>query len=332
MDYATIEIVGLLAEEHVPYLAPLCGGLVRNMADSCTFAPDVIEQIAAAEAKGIRRLLVIVDSVGGSYRVGLEIHDHLLSYADRGGEVIVYVRNRASSVAPLVALAGTFIVLDPSARGYLVHAAWSEHGEPAIDRANLACATRIAFRTFLPARELYEMICSRGYSGTLFQGIAAVQTGFADELGSLERARDLAAGRAPIPTTLRRVEMARRAREQDVGLSNRFDNLNGALGTEGFSWPNTPTLYPLSPSEALASRHEMAARNWTAQNGVPAGRFEGVAWSPTLARFCAIGSNGPSGFCVTTSDGTNYAAQTIPAGAYKGICWDPAAGKYIAVG
>jgi hypothetical protein len=58
----------------------------------------------------------------------------------------------------------------------------------------------------------------------------------------------------------------------------------------------------------------------------------GVAWSPTLSRFCAIGYNGPDGFCVTTSDGTNYAAQTIPAGVYKGICWDPAAGKYIAVG
>jgi ATP-dependent protease ClpP protease subunit len=335
-EFREIEIAGhVSAERELPYAGRM------SIVDRCTSPADVIREIDAAEAAGVRRILLSIDSMGGEYSAALAMFGRLRRFSNGGGEVVAFVA-RASSIAPGVVLAADYIVLGSDAR-FAVHSAWNPGGELAIRDANREMARWFSRRTLMPESELLEIMSEGPHHVTWFLGLAAIQTGFADEVGTLERAREIASG-GPLPETIRRVELAARARERDVEVSERSDNLKDASttaivlstqpsqGVEGFTWPNTSTIYPVSPSDALVKRHEMAARNWTAQNGVPAGRFMGVAWSPTLSRFCAIGYNGPDGFAVTTSDGTNYAAQTIPAGVYKGICWDPAGGKYIAVG
>jgi ATP-dependent protease ClpP protease subunit len=302
-QYREIEITGLLATEHVPHMAPYAN--VLNAATVTTLAPKVIAEIDAAEAAGVRRLLLVVDSVGGRYSVARAIFDRIRAFSDRGGEVITYVR-KASSIAPAVALAGDFIVLDPGAR-YLVHSMWSAAGEPAIRYANRDMAVWLASRTFLPAGELFELIDSRGYNGTAFQGIAALQTGFADELEGLERAREVAA-MEEIPWTARRSQLAAKPIDWD--------------GTEGYGVaPVIPTTYPAYTAAAAIETRAMQfaslSRTWPAAVTLPGGAFyHGLAFDGT--NLVAVGDGG---LVATSPDGgatwTQRTLSSYPSANYK---------------
>ena len=65
----------------------------------------VLAEIDAHRARGVRVLLVTVESNGGTLAAARAIYDALRAFSDAGGTVIVHLVGGVASSAPLYALA-----------------------------------------------------------------------------------------------------------------------------------------------------------------------------------------------------------------------------------
>jgi hypothetical protein len=114
------------------------------------------------------------------------------------------------------------------------------------------------------------------------------------------------------PTGLLKVE----AEDWLAGVTTAIElSTQQSDGVEGFTWPNTPTIYPTSPSEALVSRHELAARNWTSRT-IPAGTYTAVAGNGST--WTAIGAY----TCATSPDGVAWTSRSFPVAGAEALAWN----------
>ncbi len=167
-------------------------GAVR--ADATISFAGVNRLLADARAGGARAVLVTLDSrVGGHAPEAFRVHAALRNFA-RNGRVVVHVPDggQAVSAASVVALAGDYIVADPSA-SYLIHKATG--GDSSIaNSASVATArpaSLYAERTTLGSLDaLHGLLESCG--DTWLSAWDALGHGFVDEIGDAGRARYVA--------------------------------------------------------------------------------------------------------------------------------------------
>ena len=71
---------------------------------------------------------------------------------------------------------------------------------------------------------------------------------------------------------------------------------------------------------------------WTQTNAPTNNNWRGVAWSPSLDLFCAVGDSSINSECITSSDGITWSEQAgMPNGGYTDIVWSPEEAIFVAV-
>ena len=300
-SYREIEIIGSLLHTFVPRGGKYGYGGHCTVTVCTTVDRDVIAAIDAAEAAGAARLLLVVDSFGGEVHCAHAVAARVRRFSSTVGPVVAFVR-KADSSAPAVALEADFVVLAADGR-FLVHGAVGEPGgDPQPTHETMAAA--LAARTGMDARLLMDLMNDGPGRGYRVDGDDALRWGFADEIGTLERARELATG-ADLPETNRARRIA--ARRSAAQTSSDVDPV-ATMSSES-TYNGT---FSLSPG---ARDHEAAARNWIARTA-PGVSLRAVAHSGLV--WCAVGSSG----CATSSNAVAWTSQTIPAGDYESIAWN----------
>ena len=77
---------------------------------------SVLAAIAAQRERGVRVLLLSIESNGGDVDAAFTLYDALRAFAAAGGIVVAYVAGWCASTATLIALAGDYLVVDPAAQ------------------------------------------------------------------------------------------------------------------------------------------------------------------------------------------------------------------------
>jgi ATP-dependent protease ClpP protease subunit len=175
----------------------------------------VLRALADLTARGIRTVLVRINSCGGHVADASIIYNGLRAFSIAGGTVIAHIQ-RAASTAPLVALAADFIVMDPVAD---IHVHSTIGGsDDRVAKLNRALSELFAERTLTPLEEIERWVALKpGVAWAELDFAAAASHGWADAPGSADDAAALAqavarGGRAALPMTGRRhVLLARQA-------------------------------------------------------------------------------------------------------------------------
>lgn len=83
-----------------------------------------------------------------------------------------------------------------------------------------------------------------------------------------------------------------------------------------------------STSVGMASADSI---NWVSETIAAIITWSGIAYSPSLDRFVAVGSNGVSGVMTSDDGGHTWTLRTTPSSAWTGVCWSPALSLFVAV-
>jgi ATP-dependent protease ClpP protease subunit len=266
---------------------------------------DVVQEVDAAEAAGARSLLVHITLCGGHIAAAYRIAGRLREFAADVGRVVAFIDGQCDSCAPVVALAADFVAIDPRS-WFGFHGAVGGSAEI----AEREIAEIIASRSGMAIEHVAALQADGPEVVHRIYGAEAVRLGLADEISTLERAREIAAG-AAVPET----ERARRLALTSAAPTPIWAGvtMSSESGFIGLPWVST---------EQRA--HELAMNNWTVRT-VGAGAFSAITW--TGSRFVAVGTN----VCATSADGINWTTRTIPNGYYNAVASD-GAGTVVAVG
>ncbi len=333
-------------------------------ASQCCSTPAVLAAIDAARAKGVRVLLVTIDSRGGHAQSGFAIVAALREFS-RSGTVVVHVPRLAGSVAAVVAVAGDMVLLDRDAR-FIVHGARTGDGN-APDAINAAMVEILASRT-CSSRETLEAIHARDPDEpVLITAEDALERAWADGIASLEEARALAARIAAVgrPKTARSKALEafpeNSCRHENLTLPDGFATIREAITgidtlcriksieevgrgrdaryrVEAYEWPLgvataidlTPQTHDgwIGPVPVVGPDAEGRLREAAASNWSAA--------SITAASYYAIAGDGAGGClaigaaCSTFDPQMIETPRTKPAGTYRGVAFG--SGAYVAVG
>lgn len=179
--FGTVRVVGAISSKTV-HGESISGG--RILAEL-----DVIRDA------GSKVVLLDIDSRGGTVVEALAAYRGLRRFAAQGGTVISFVAGAAHSSAALLAVAANYSVAAGGAT-YVVHHCGGVGEDQENERATLdeSVVRILAERTaVIHEQEVRAMMRSGAGSGAMLGVHAALDYGFADELGDRERARDLAA-------------------------------------------------------------------------------------------------------------------------------------------
>jgi len=172
------------------------------------YLADVLLEMNAAVERGIRVLLLEVDSLGGSARAGLGLYHALRAFCEAGGIVVAFVARDAASNSAIYLLGADHIVASRDAM-FGVHGVDGDEvtveSRALMDDLNRAGAAVIASHSLVPEAE------AAGWLGrpSGLNSVMAIDAKEAHELGlidfidSRENARDLArrlAGGERIPS------------------------------------------------------------------------------------------------------------------------------------
>lgn len=222
------ELVAEIVLEHV-LLALDATSLESEPGERVVVAGDVLAEIAAARARGVRALLVSIDSCGGDFAAGAVLYDAFRTFSDAGGAVVVYVSDFAASAAVLPVLGGDYIVAPPFASIW-PHGARTDDwiglpGDPdrsvsAVERLTGAVLRAHTLAGDLEiARWLEAGSTADDPGGEQLWASRAHELGFVDFIGDGVRARaiarDLASGEQIVQSD-RRASLAARGRRPDV--------------------------------------------------------------------------------------------------------------------
>jgi ClpP class serine protease len=286
--YRTIELYGRLVAAEVDPLAVCAPGneTVPRVRDV-----DVVQEVDAAEAAGARSLLLHITLCGGHIPAAYRIAGRLREFAADGGRVVAFVDGQCDSCAPVVALAADFVAVDPRS-WFGFHGAVGGSAE-------------------IAEREIAEIIASR--SGMAIEHVAALQAdgpevvhriygaeavslGLADEIGTLERAREIAAG-APRPES----ERSRRLATVAASLPLAARASPGATASSESGYVGRPWI----STEQRA--HELALGNWSTRS-VPAGAYVNGSRGPY--NFVIVGNATSAAY--SDYDGEVWTGTTMP--------------------
>ena len=176
MTHTTIEIRSFLARDHSP---EAIGDIARRgWVKGVVFADDVIGKVEAARRSGVGTLIVVVEGPGGHLEGARAVYDALRRFSDEGGRVITVLAGpRVASSAPLIALAGDWVLAVPGARVQLHSVEAATPGE--VLEENAWNASILWERTAMP-RDLVTACVTTG--GLDEEGAARVMEGAGVEL------------------------------------------------------------------------------------------------------------------------------------------------------
>jgi ATP-dependent protease ClpP protease subunit len=167
---------------------------------------DLIAAIEQLQQQGVRVLVLSIGSPGGIGPAGFALFNALKAFSRAGGTVIVHVDHVVGSVASFVILAADYIVMSPDAE-IVVHGARDivPHGERKGSVAGPTSASGLGYRlllavyateTLVPRETLEQWLSQHEEDGrppaTVLDATAAVSYAFADSVGDLRDAEDLA--------------------------------------------------------------------------------------------------------------------------------------------
>ncbi len=309
--YREIEIVGSLAAHRVRPGTACRFGAVEVPAEHMVSAPAILAAIDEAEAAGKRVLLLVVESEGGNALAGFQVYNRVAAFQRSGGRVVAFVRGRVGSMMPVIVEGADYVVMAGDAR-FIMHGAL---GAPAAEvaRVNEACVLALAARTGEPLETLRFLTAEvmRPGGDWAIRPDYAIPHGWADRVGTLEDARQLAAelaeGRTPDPTA-RSSFLAGATPEpvnlRPLGLAAEIAAHQQQSSESSFNSSAAAAFSNLRVRERLAS-----LRNWT-QRAITAGHYEAVIWH--VDHWVAAGSGNPTGnACSTSTDGAVWTARTI---------------------
>jgi ATP-dependent protease ClpP protease subunit len=167
-------------------LALLHGEIGASMGTSGTTGSAFCVNLDAARAAGAKALLLDVNSSGGLVTESLAIARGLRRFSNEVGPVVAYVANLAGSGASLAAVSADYVVIAPQATVF-IH-------EPQGGRDDHRPYLRNALEDIYTARTLAPREQLAGYmaGAVTFDSCMAVSYGFADEVGSSQRASAIA--------------------------------------------------------------------------------------------------------------------------------------------
>jgi hypothetical protein len=74
-----------------------------------------------------------------------------------------------------------------------------------------------------------------------------------------------------------------------------------------------------------------AVTTWTNRSSATDNTWTSIAWSPQLAIFTAVASNGVTNACMSSTDGITWTSRTTNANAHESVCWSPELAIFCAV-
>lgn len=178
----------LLAEMH---LVGRIGG-----PDGYITAAGVHRELAQARAGYARAVLVTLNSTGGETSAAFYINSGLRLYSKANGRTVAYVPRggQCASAATIVALGCDYVICDPEAIGFMIHApSGTEDGSIANSRtvAENRLISLYAERTCLGSLDAIEGLI-QGCGDTWMSPWEALGHAFVDEIGDAARATQVA--------------------------------------------------------------------------------------------------------------------------------------------
>lgn len=129
--------------------------------------------------------------------------------------------------------------------------------------------------------------------------------------------------------------------ELDTDVTNHVNDTTAAHA--GTSIANTPASHSIATTIQAAVNEldtdllflrQSFVKNWSTQSSSEDMNWYGIAWSPTLKLFAAVGGPLPGNRVMTSPDGINWTSRTaVGSGAaiWTRICWSPELGLFCAV-
>ncbi len=206
--------------------------------DPLVRALPVTELLAALTGRAV---LLTVDTLGGQTDAGALLYAALLDYRECGGVVVAHVPEVAASAAARLLLAADYVVVSPGACVLLHGSVDMADGRPRSSEASVEEMLAICEgRTFLARDDLERWLRLEPPRGARLDAETCVRYGWADEVGGLERAREvarrLAKGSMSLDTPRARALAALGEppgyREALAGLRSRAARLAASLAEE----------------------------------------------------------------------------------------------------
>lgn len=219
----TYETINIPLERSALTLGGTDAPVLSDLSPQVLPVNELLQALTDAEARGVRRLLIRCESVGGDTGAALVLHDAIERYQARGGRVVVYVPEPLTlptmatgiallaggflgSAAPIWALGAKAIIMHP--RSFL-----AIHGpcfEPSAEFRDPWVAKLVNFyarETLVPRGALEDWMKLDHTSLVIQSATAAVKHGLADLVGDEAAAVEFLCSDRPSP---RRARLAAR--------------------------------------------------------------------------------------------------------------------------
>jgi hypothetical protein len=306
-----------------------------------TYCEDVVEKIGRLQGARGDRLLLLLESFGGTVAGGNEILRALRRFREEGGHVTAYVAMAISCAAP-IAVEADAVLIHPN--GFFdVHSPLMLYGAQLREDRRTAIVERDAEqferRTATPRETLEAWLALQGDRATSrvtrIDARTAVAHGWADSVAAFP-------GEAPLGATRRSAWLETRDRSlfpleklptvaphEEPRISPEwsafhFDSDPDAAQAEvGYNHPLPGSSLGAVQQTVDALPHEMAARQW-AERSSPSGTFLAVARGGFT--FAAVGSS----IAASSPDGVTWTQRTIQGGSHQDVVWTGS--QFVAVG
>src|SRR5438132_8162995 len=147
-------------------------------------AGKVLAEISEAWSRGVRALLLSLETPGGHVGESWHIYDTLQMFSRHRGPVVVHVLGWCASTATFIALAGDYVVMDPAAQ-LVVHSMVGRN-RASVEADNRRALEVYASRTLTPRAELERWLSlqdGQEFDRAVLEGPAALYYGWADRIG-----------------------------------------------------------------------------------------------------------------------------------------------------
>jgi ATP-dependent protease ClpP protease subunit len=248
-----------------------CGKVPAPEPDEILSERTVLAEIAAQQARGVRVLLITLETGGGNAEAGLAIYNAIRCFSRGGGTVIVHAVGWVASLGPLIALAGNYVFMTAGAQ-LVVHSALGPAAPAA--HANRLMLGVFTARTFTPPSMLEQWLSLRENdkgepARAILDAPAALYYGWADKVATREEALVFAAALAGGLSALVGADAAELGEiEQRRSLSMAGVSMYTPQTNDGFKPQVPPALQVVQPlpgqttaSAITQDRISLAIRN-----------------------------------------------------------------------